>query len=224
MATETQVQAAEPTAKGRIRPHQIVLGIGIVAAVGTVMSWVLSNVIFDFHEDSHIHREVFGDIPDAWVVVFYTLVPILLLYGAWNFSLRVRNWERGAPDDRRTTPKNFGRRRESFLRGVYMQTLLRDPAAGLMHSLIYFGFLVLLAVTAGLQGDHQMPGGLKFLPGGRHPAYALTGDVAGLALLAGVLMAVSRRYVQRVYRIRIKSKPEHAVILFTFLALALTGF
>ncbi|MEA3055974.1 MAG: hypothetical protein QOD30_1406, partial [Actinomycetota bacterium] len=224
MATDTQEQAAAPATKGRIRPHQIVLGIGIVVAVGTAFSWVLSNVIFDFEEKSHIHREVFGDIPDAWVVVFYTLVPILLLYGAWNFSLRVRNWERGAPDDRRTTPKNFGRRRESFLRGVYMQTLLRDPAAGLMHSLIYFGFLVLLAVTTVLEIDHQMPDSLKFLHGDVYRAYALTGDVAGVALLAGVLIAISRRYIQRVYRIRIKTKPEHAVILGTFLAIGVTGF
>ena len=29
--------------------------------------------------------------------------------------------------------------------GVYMRTLLRDSAAGLMHSMIYFGFLVLFA-------------------------------------------------------------------------------
>src|SRR4029078_12960770 len=33
-----------------------------------------------------------------------------------------------------------------------------------------------------------------------------------------------RRYIVRPYRIRIKSKPEHALILGTFLALAVTGF
>src|SRR6476659_6728583 len=118
MATDTQDTAVEPATKGRIRPHQIVLGVGVVVGVGTFLSWVLSNVVFDFEEKSHIHREVFGDIPDAWVVVFYTVVPLLLLYGAWNFAQRVKNWERGAPDDRRTTPKNFRRRRDSFLRGV----------------------------------------------------------------------------------------------------------
>src|ERR1043165_6646923 len=137
MATDSQDTAVEPTTKGRIRPHQIVIAIGILAGiVVTWGSWLLAT-IFDFQEHSPIHREVFGDIPDAWVLVFYTVTSALILYGAFNFSLRVRNWERGAPDDRRTTPKNFRRRRDSFLRGVYMQTLLRDPAAGLMHSLIY---------------------------------------------------------------------------------------
>ena len=56
----------------------------------------------------------------------------------------MQNWERGQPDNRATTPKNVERRLEDFRAGVYMQTLLRDPAAGIMHSLIYFGFLVLL--------------------------------------------------------------------------------
>jgi Fe-S oxidoreductase len=40
----------------------------------------------------------------------------------------------------------------------------------------------------------------------------------------GVVWAVVRRYVQRPYRIRTKSKPEHAVILGTFLAIGVTGF
>ena len=77
----------------------------------------------------------------------------------------MRNWERGAPDDRRTTTKNAGRRLKDFRAGVYMQTLLRDPAAGIMHSLIYFSFLILLAVTTVSEINHQLPESAKFLHG-----------------------------------------------------------
>ena len=64
---------------------------------------------------------------------------------------------------------------DDFRRGVYMQTLLRDPAAGVMHSMIYFGFLVLAAVTATLEVNHQLPEDAKFLartdlPGLRRPS------------------------------------------------------
>ena len=45
-----------------------------------------------------------------------------------------------------------------------------------------------------------------------------------LVFLAGILWAIGRRYVQRPYRIRIKTKPEHAVILGVFLLIGLTGF
>ncbi|NBN90948.1 MAG: 4Fe-4S dicluster domain-containing protein, partial [Actinobacteria bacterium] len=137
---------------------------------------------------------------------------------------RVRNWERGAPDRRRTTPKNVKRRLADYRAGVYMRTLLRDSAAGLMHSMIYFGFLVLLGVTTVLEIDHQMPESLKFLHGRVYQAYAMIGDLAGVVFTVGVIWAILRRYVQRPYRIRIKTKPEHAAILGVLLGIGVTGF
>ena len=113
---------------------------------------------------------------------------------------------------------------EDFRAGVLMQTLLRDPAAGVMHSLIYFGFLVLLGITTTLEIDHQLPDDLKFLHGDVYRGFAMVGDAAGVVFLAGVLWAVVRRYVQRPYRIRIKSRPEHAVILGVLAAIGITGF
>jgi Fe-S oxidoreductase/nitrate reductase gamma subunit len=209
--------------RSRPTPAQLALGIGIAFAVVTMLSW-LSSTVFGFEDDSPVSRHVFGNIPDAWVLAFYTVLPILIIWGAWNFSLRVRNWQRGAPDDRRTTAKNVGRRIKDFRAGVYMQTLLRDRGAGLMHSMIYFGFLGLFAVTTALEVDHQLPESLKFLHGDVYRGYAFIGDLAGVVFLVGILWAIFRRYVQRVYRIRIKTKPEHAVILGTFLTIAVSGF
>ena len=93
-----------------------------------------------------------------------------------------------------------------------------------MHSMIYFGFLVLLAVTTVLEIDHQMPEDLKFLQGRTYQAYAFVGDAAGLVFVGGIVWAIVRRYVQRPYRIRIKTKPEHALILGTFLLIGVSGF
>ena len=209
--------------KSRLKPHQLAIGLGLVFATITVVSGITATV-FQFHDDSEIQREVFGNIPAAWKLIFYTVFPVLVVYGAVLFAQRVKNWERGNPDNRRTTAKNAKRRLGDFRAGVYMQTLLRDPAAGIMHSLIYFGFLVLLAVTTVLEINHQLPESMKFLHGGVYKAYSAVGDAAGLALLVGVVWAIVRRYVQRPYRIRIKTKPEHAIILGTLLAIAVTGF
>ena len=136
-----------------------------------------------------------------------------LFVTAWLTSLRVRNYERGKPDNRRTNRGNVHRRMRDFRRGVWMRTLLRDPAAGVMHSMIYFGFLVLFIATVLLEIDHQLPDSLKFLHGRTYQAYAFTADVFGLVFLAGITWAFVRRYAQRPYRIRIKTKPEHLVIL-----------
>jgi Fe-S oxidoreductase/nitrate reductase gamma subunit len=215
----------EPTTapSRRIKPHQLALGLGVGIAIFTVLSGIASTV-FQFHGDSEVTREVFDNIPGPVKAAFYMIVPIMLLYGAIAFSQRMKNWERGAPEARKTTTKNVKQRLKDFRAGVYMQTLLRDPAAGIMHSLIYFSFLILLAVTTVLEVNHQLPDGAKFLHGRVYMAYSFVGDAAGLLFLIGVGWAIVRRYVQRPYRIRMKSKPEHAIILATFFAIGVTGF
>jgi Fe-S oxidoreductase/nitrate reductase gamma subunit len=209
--------------KSRVRPFHLVIGLGVLLAIAFGASGVLP-VITDWHDSSPISREVFGNIPSAWKLAFYTLIPVLMLYGAFNFAQRVKNWERGAPDRRSTDAKTLPKRLGDFRAGAYMQTLLRDPAAGAMHSMMYFSFLILFAVTTVLEIDHQAPESWKFLHGTTYQAYAFVGDAAGSVFLLGVLWAIARRYIQRPYRIRIKSKPEHAVILGVFLVLAVTGF
>src|SRR5688572_8698453 len=139
--------------------------------------------------------------------MFYGVVAVMLIAVTWLVWQRVRNYERGQPDDRRTTRKNLPRRLHDFRAGVWMQTLLRDPAAGVMHSFIYFGFLVLFAATVILEIDHQMPEELKFLHGDVYRGYSATADLFGVMFVVGILWAIGRRYVQRPYRIRIKTKP-----------------
>jgi len=210
----------------RIRPHHAVIGLGIAVALFTALSGVAS-VVNGFHDDSPITREVFGNVPGPLKLAFYTVIPVLIVYGSVLFANRTRNWQRGVPDDRSTKPANAKRRFEDFRSGVYMQTLLREPAAGVMHALIYFPFLVLMAVTTVLEVNHQVPESMKFLHGDVYRAYTAVGDIAGVLYLVGVVWAILRRFGPRrfrPYRIRIKSKPEHAAVLFIFLAIGVTGF
>ncbi|MDG2113749.1 MAG: 4Fe-4S dicluster domain-containing protein [Actinomycetota bacterium] len=209
--------------KGRIKPHHLVLAIGIAFAAVTGLSGIAASV-FEFHNENEVHREVFGNIPDPLKVAFYVITIGLILMGAWNFSQRVRNWERGAPDRRATTGANARKRVHDYRAGVIMQTLLRDPAAGIMHALLYYGFLVLLAVTTTLELDHQLPESAKFLHGGVYQGFSFVGDLAGAFFVVGMLWAVARRYLERPYRIRIKTRPEHAMVLGILLALGITGF
>jgi len=206
-----------------VKPHQVVLALGVLIALGTVVSGIMPRIT-EWEDTSPISREVFVNVPDPIYWLFYAVAPLALFLCAWLVSQRVRNYERGRPDDRRTTKKNAHRRMRDFRSGVWMQTLLRDPAAGVMHSFIYFGFLVLFAATIILEIDHQLPEDLKFLHGKVYQAYAATADVFGVIFVVGILWAIVRRYVQRPYRIRIKTKPEDAVVLGTFLIIGITGF
>ncbi|MPY95494.1 MAG: iron-sulfur protein, partial [Acidimicrobiia bacterium] len=211
---------------GKLKPRHAILGLGFLLAVITAASGVAATVS-QWHDDSPVTREVFGNVPSALRLAFYVVLPVLFVYGAVLFAQRADNWQRGRPDRRATTTANAKRRFGDVRAGLYMQTLLRDPAAGVMHSLIYFSFLILLAVTTVLEVNHQVPEGMKFLHGQVYEAYSFVGDAAGLMLVAGTLWAIARRYGprrMRPYRIRIKSRPEHAVILGVLLGLGLTGF
>ncbi|MEX2100731.1 MAG: (Fe-S)-binding protein, partial [Acidimicrobiia bacterium] len=205
------------------KPHQLVLVVGVLVALFTLVSGIAPRVT-EWAEGSDISREPFVNVPDAVYWAFYVTAATMLFMCAWLVSLRVRNYERGAPDDRRTTKRNLHRRLRDFRAGVWMRTLLRDPAAGVMHSLIYFGFMWLFIATVVLEIDHQLPDNLKFLHGGIYEGYAFAADLGGVVFTAGIVWAIGRRYIERPYRIRIKTKPEDAVILFTFLVIALSGF
>ncbi|HEX2783146.1 MAG TPA: (Fe-S)-binding protein [Ilumatobacteraceae bacterium] len=224
MTTHSDPSPPTPGAgRKRIKPHQLVIGIGCFMGLFTLVSGILPQLT-EWHEKKSPSREVFFGIPGALQVAFYTVIPVMLVWGAMAFADRVRNWERGGPDRRRTTTKNVKRRLADFRAGVYMRTLLRDSAAGFMHSLIYFGFLALLGVTTVLEVDHQMPASAKFLHGKTYLAYSMVGDLAGVVFLVGIVWAIVRRYVHRPYRIRIKTKPEHAAILGTFLLISVSGY
>ena len=219
----------DTAAEKRFRPRHIALIIGFGLAAITALSFAAEKLWAEewqhqYLEEKSQTREFFFNVPKAFVIGFYLITIISIVYGAISFSNRMRNWERGAPESRKTTTKNVKKRAEKVRAGLYMQTLLRDPAAGIMHSLIYFGFLILLAITTIGEINLQAPVGLKFLHGGTYKAYAFVADLAGLAFTVGVIWAIIRRYVQRPYRIRIKSKPEHALILATMLAIGVTGF
>ena len=207
----------------RPKPHQVVIAIGVLAALGTIFSGIFPRVT-EWEDDSTIGRHVFINIPDPIYWLFYATVAVMLVLCASLVMARVKNYERGAPDDRRTNKKNVHRRMRDFRSGVWMRTLMRDPAAGLMHSCIYFGFLVLFAATIILEIDHQLPEDLKFLHGKVYQSYSAIADIFGVVFVVGIAWAIGRRYIQRPYRIRIKSKPEDAVILGTFLVIGLTGF
>ncbi|MCB1249732.1 MAG: heterodisulfide reductase-related iron-sulfur binding cluster [Acidimicrobiales bacterium] len=222
MSTAEADTEATDKPKG-VKPSQLVIGLGVGIAIFTALSGI-AGAVLGWHDESEVAREVFVGIPGALQAVFYVVVCIAIIAGAVMFSWRVKNWERGRPDNRSLKKTNAEKRAKDFRAGVYMQTLMRDPVEGMMHSLIYFSFLILLAVTTILEIDHQLPPDLKFLHGGVYQAYAFVGDVAGLLFTIGVVWAILRRYIAKPYRLRIKTKPQHAVILGVFLAIGVSGF
>jgi len=196
----------------------IAVGVGVVIAVGILASWWLGSI--PDHTVPEIGRVVFGNIPTPMVTVFYVLVASATFVSVLLFANRARNWQRGTGDDRSRMLK---RRIHQLRRGLTMRTLLEDPAAGLMHSAIYVGFLVLFAGTVTLEIDHILPNNLKFLEGGFYQGYSFTLELFALVYLGGLAWAAWRRYGSRPWRLRSKTRPEDGLILLTLALLGVTG-
>ncbi|NHZ70935.1 MAG: 4Fe-4S dicluster domain-containing protein [Proteobacteria bacterium] len=92
-----------------------------------------------------------------------------------------------------------------------------------MHVLIYYSFIILFAGTVILEIDHLLPVDFKFLQGDFYRGYSFVLDAAALTFLAGLMWAAIRRYGARPWRIRSKSRPEDAWILFVLAAIGITG-
>ncbi|MGA0835057.1 MAG: iron-sulfur protein, partial [Ilumatobacteraceae bacterium] len=110
MTTETAV-------KKRFKPYQLSIAFGVGIGTFTMISGIVPQLT-GWKSTSLIHREVFAGIPTALVVAFYTVIPMMLIWGSLRFADRIRNWERGAPDRRKTTPKNVKRRLADYRAGV----------------------------------------------------------------------------------------------------------
>jgi len=159
---------------------------------------------------------MFWQIEDVWI--FYVLAGVaagLFLAGVaahvWVWKKVARSGELSFSGDalkRMILDTFLGRR---VLKG--------DMTAGMMHLLIFWGFLALFIGTALLSIHHYI---FTFLEGTAYLLFSLIMEVAGLLLLAGVIWALVRRYIQRVPRL--ERRVEDAIVPFWLLLAALSGF
>ncbi len=215
--TETATDSA-PSPVRRLTASAALLALGYLSVVGTLFLWWAGT-----WPDAHVPgvgRRVFGNIPGAVVALFYVTVSAFLFLTFYLFAQRAKNWQRGAADDRTGLWK---RRVHAAREGLQMKTLLRDRQAGLMHSAIYYGFIVLFLGTVILEIDHLAPGNFKFLEGRFYQGYSLVLDVFALVFLGGLGWAAVHRYRQRPWRLRSKTRSEDVWILVTLALIGVTG-
>jgi len=202
----------------RLTASGVLIGLAVASFFGTLLFWWLGSLPGHFIPE--VGREVFGNISPPLQALFYVGIASFLPLTLYLFSLRARNWERGSSEDR---TGRWAERLRSAGAGLAMKTLLRDRAAGLMHAMIYYGFIVLFLGTVTLEIDHLLPGSLKFLEGNTYKVYSAILDLAAVVFIVGIVWAVGRRYGQRPWRLRVKSKAEDAWILLTLGLIGVSG-
>lgn len=202
----------------RFSPGPVLETLGILGALGTIALGLAGTLPSE--PEVEVGRRVFENVPPVIQVVFYLTVAAFTWLMFHFFALRAGGWSVGLPDRR---DGQWGRRLADLYAGVRMKTVTRDRRVGMMHSLLYYGFVVLFLGTVTLEIDHLLPSNLKFLHGVVYQGYSAVLDLAALVFLAGVALLAANRYAFRPLRLRAKTKPEDVFILGLLAILGLTG-
>jgi len=142
-----------------------------------------------------VTRILFEAFPAAEVRLFYVLGFAACAAFAYGVYVQVRKYRRGAPAA--LAGGMWPRLGWMIARVLDHRTVeRRDPAAGGAHRLIFYGFTLLFIGTATitLQYDILEPlFGVRFWYGRFYLVFSLVLDLAGVALIAGLLYMMVRR-------------------------------
>lgn len=161
-------------------------------------------------------REIFWKIGEAWV--FYVVAALALCVMLIGIAAHLFLWLKSAPKSKVA----FSRQalKETIL-DVFLglRVLKGEVPAGITHLFIFWGFVVLtIGTTLLLIHEHLS----SFLVGKSHLLFEISMEIGGLILLAGIIWALVRRYIQRVPRL--ERRLEDAVVPLWLLLVICSGF
>lgn len=168
-------------------------------------------------------RDTFWNVPGWAQMGLYVggaVAVAIFAHGVWR---RVSFWRRGLPEDRfDRIPARLG----LVLRHALGQArVLSQAYPGVMHAIVFWGFLALFmgTVLATIDWDITLPlFGYKLLRGGFYLFYETTLDLFGLFFVIGLGMAVWRRFVVR--SDRVDPTARFARVLALLFVINLSGF
>jgi Fe-S oxidoreductase len=146
-------------------------------------------------DPQHVTRILFEGFSSPTITLFYLVGFAAIGVFCWGTWVQIRKYRRGQP---------LGSALELVPRFVDMcrtvlshRTLVRrDPAAGRAHRLIFFGFALLFVGTSVIALDYDVIArliGRSVWTGGFYLWFSLVLDLAGVALIGGLLYMMARR-------------------------------
>ena len=174
-------------------------------------------------------RETFWTIGPVGKAAFYWLAAVAILVFLYGVYARFAAYSQGRTDPRDRL-SNLPARTVAATKTVLSNENQydRDLYAGVMHTFVLWGFLVLVVATAilGFDIDVYRPlAGESFWVGDFYLAYQFVVDAFGLLFVVGVGMAIYKRYRNREGRLWGKhTSLEDDAFVWTLFALGVGGF
>ena len=165
-------------------------------------------------------REIYWNIP-GHLFLYLLFFPFLIvwLYGIYRHTRMILAGEPAA-----VLGSLWDRFKGVVQYAVWQRRIAKDPLSGLLHRSISWGFIVLFIATCLVALQDYLG-----IPTLRGPFYlyfmSLTVDLFGLAAIAGVLIALARRYGLRPDRLLTPRLAEsYGILLALLLIIMVTGF
>jgi Fe-S oxidoreductase/nitrate reductase gamma subunit len=139
-------------------------------------------------------REIMWNVTHpANVVVMYSMFVASLMVGFAGIFRHAELWSSGNAASGHTGrwAERFG---DLFREALMQRGTVKRKVPAVAHTLIYFGFIVLLFTTTMVLIDHDF--GIKIYQGEFYLAVTLLSDLFGLGLILGCLIAMHRRYIR----------------------------
>lgn len=161
-------------------------------------------------------REIFWQIEYSWL--FYILTGLSVCVFLAGIGAYIYVWKKKAKSKK--IPLNIGAIKETILDILTQRRLFQgDLAGGLIHFLIFWGFLLLFLGTLLLSIDHYLT---HFLKNMTYLTFSFAMDLSGLMLFIGIVWATIRRYIERPSRL--ERRLEDGVVALWILLLCISGF
>lgn len=138
-------------------------------------------------------REIFWQIPFSFKVAMYVLMFVAIgimikgIYDKYKWINEVK-----ANGDLFPEKLNWKKLLDTIF---FTGKVTRDGYVGFYHSLIYYGFMILLIATELVAIHADTP--LQIYKGTTYIVVSFLADIAGVAILAGLVFAYKRRYMDR---------------------------
>jgi len=164
-------------------------------------------------------REIFWNISSIGHWIIYVLLVGALACCVWFFVKRRNLWRLGSPENRSDHPMR--RLLDAAAQTVSQRRVVHDPLGGFMHLLIFWGMVVLIAATAVVAANQDLH--LDIAQGDVYLyLLSLAADVAGIAVICGIFIALVRRFGRRDKGL--ETVPEDIVVDIFLLTICMTGF
>jgi len=161
-------------------------------------------------------RELFWKIGAGWL--FYVLAALAMALLVAGVVVHLKVWLKSAPKGKVAFSREALKQTISDV-FLGLRVLKGEIPAGIMHALIFWGFVVLTIGTTILVFHEHL---FSFLAGTIHLVFEIAMEIGGLILLAGILWALVRRYLQRVSRL--ERRLEDALVPLWLLVVVCSGF